>query len=213
MRQVLPELLDSLPHDDPAARCSRDELSIVNRIMRNHRWVCRMLQQQEMQSCRVLELGAGDGALAQRAWKLGIARPEQWCAVDLAPAPAQWPAEAVWHQLDFLTLPVLPEAEIIVANLFLHQLQENELASVGRLLPDSCRLLIACEPARRWRHRWQGLALCVFAELSHVTQHDMFVSIRAGFQGDELPQALGLQDWQTDISLTALGAYRLTAWR
>jgi hypothetical protein len=34
--RVLPELLVSLPHDDPAARRSRDELRLINRIMGKH---------------------------------------------------------------------------------------------------------------------------------------------------------------------------------
>ncbi len=213
MRQVLPELLDSLPHDDPEALYSRDELRWINGIMGNHEWFCRALQELETGGRRILELGAGDGALAQRVWSENIARPEQWCALDLAPTPADWPGEAVWHQRDLLAMPVLPEAEIIVANLVLHHFQKDELEALGQRLPDSCRTLIVCEPARRWVHALQGRLFSMFAELSHVTFHDMFVSIRAGFVGDELPQSLGLHGWRTSVSHTTLGAYRLTAWR
>ncbi len=213
MRQVLPELLDSLQASDPVALHSRDELHIVNRLMRNHHWMCRTLQRQELEGRRVLELGAGDGSLAQRVWKLDIVRPECWCAIDLAPAPVQWPDDAVWHQHDLFKLTMLPEAEIIVANLFLHQFQEDQLEELGRRLPDTCRMLIICEPARRWIHALQGVLLSAIVGLSHVTYHDMFVSIRAGFLGDELPKALGLKDWKISVSHTLLGAYRMTAWR
>ena len=213
MRQILPELLDALPHDDPAALRSRSELGMINGLMRNHHWVCRRLRRLEPGNQRVLELGAGDGSLARRALKEGIVPSARWSAIDLAPAPEDWPCDAVWHQCDLFALPVLPDAEIIVANLFLHHFHDDQLEILGRRLPDSCRMLIACEPARRWVHSLQGRLLSLLTGLSKVTHHDMLVSIRAGFTGDELPRAMGLQGWQKTISSTALGAYRLEAWR
>ncbi len=212
-RQVIPELLDALPHEDPAAIWSREELHFINHFMGNHRWICRILQEQEMGNPRILELGAGDGSLARLALSKGIAQPAQWSALDLAPAPADWPQEAMWHQGDLFALPALPDTEIIVANLFLHHFEKDQLKKLGARLPESCRLFIACEPARRRLHTLQGHLLSALVDLSPVTHHDMLVSIRAGFLGDELSQALGLQDWQTHVSMTALGAYRFTAWR
>lgn len=212
-RQVVPELLDALSHEDPAAVRSREELHFINRLMGNHRWICRALQKQDLQNKRILELGAGDGLLAQQAWSKGIAQPARWSALDLAPPPVGWPHEAVWHQGDLFALPVLPEAEIIVANLFLHHFENDGLQKLGARLPESCQLLVACEPARRRLHSLQGHLLSALIDLSPVTHHDMLVSIRAGFLGDELSQALGLQGWQTRVSMTALGAYRFTAWR
>ncbi len=212
-REVSPELLDALPHDDAAARRSRGELRMINGVMGNHRWLRRRLREPRLRGHRVLELGAGDGAFARGVWREGITHPAQWTALDLAPEPGEWSREARWQQRDLFTLPVLPDAEIIVANLFLHHLQDGQLAALGRLLPEACRTFLACEPARRRVHALQGHLLSAAAGLSAVTHHDMFVSIRAGFTGDELPGALGLRGWQTRVSLTALGAYRLAAWR
>jgi hypothetical protein len=212
-RSVVPELLDALPHEDPAALRSRDELHFINHFMGNHRWICLILQEQDLQNKRILELGAGDGSLARLALSTGVAQAAQWSALDLAPAPIDWPHEAVWHQGDLFALPVLPDAEIIAANLFLHHFENDQLQNLGARLPEGCRLLIACEPARRRLHSLQGHLLSALVDLSPVTHHDMLVSIRAGFLGDELSQALGLQGWQTRVSLTALGAYRFTAWR
>jgi hypothetical protein len=50
---------------------------------------------------------------------------------------------------------------------------------------------------------------------SHVTRHDARVSIAAGFLGDELPAALGLdpRNWHWRCTTTALGAYRMIALR
>lgn len=212
-RKVLPELLDALPHDDPAALHSREELHFINHFMGNHGWICRILQEQELDNKRILELGAGDGSLAQLAWSKGIVSPSQWSALDLAPAPVNWPDDATWYQQDLFSGPVLPDAEIIAANLFLHHFENDMLQQLGTRLPDTCRLFVACEPARRRLHSLQGRALSALVELSPVTHHDMLVSIRAGFIGDELAQALGLQGWQTRVSVTALGAYRFLAWR
>jgi len=213
MRQVLPELLDSLPHDDPAALRSRGELLMINRIMGNHRWLCRTLQQPDLEGRHVLELGAGDGALAQRAWREGASQPARWSAIDLAPMPAEWPGEASWLQSDLFSLQELPDAEIVVTNLFLHHFHNHQLEILGRRLPSSCRTFLACEPARRRVHSLQGRLLSVLAGLSQVTRHDMLASIRAGFTGNELAHALRLQGWQTETSTTTLGAYRFKAWR
>ncbi len=212
-RQVLPELLDALPHDDPAALRSREELHFINRLMGNHHWICRTLQEQALKSDRILELGAGDGSLAHHAWNKNIAQSAQWSALDLAPAPINWPRDALWYQRDLFTLPILPDAEIIVANLFLHHFENDQLRELGSRLPESCRLFIACEPARRRLHTLQGHLLSALVDLSEVTHHDMLVSIRAGFIREELPQALGLSDWQTLVSVTTMGAYHFTAWR
>ncbi|CAN5882687.1 hypothetical protein BH11VER1_BH11VER1_05360 [soil metagenome] len=212
-RQVLPELLDALPHDDPAAIQSREELHFINQIMGNHRWICRTLHQREHKHERILELGAGDGSLARHAWRAGVASPEQWSALDLAPAPVDWPSDAIWYQGDLFARPVLPDAEIVVANLFLHHFENDSLQRLGARLPETCRLFIACEPARRRLHSLQGHLLSALVDLGPVTHHDMLVSIQAGFLHDELSRALGLKDWQTRVSTTAMGAYRFAAWR
>ena len=48
-----------------------------------------------------------------------------------------------------------------------------------------------------------------------VTRHDAHISIAAGFHGDELPRALGLdpQVWTWRCTSTLLGAYRMVAIR
>jgi hypothetical protein len=50
---------------------------------------------------------------------------------------------------------------------------------------------------------------------NHVTLHDSRVSIRAGFVGEELPAALGLDDgrWDYRCEDTFIGAHRLIAIR
>ena len=212
-RTVLPELLDHLPPEDPAAIRSRSELRLINRLMDNHGWFVRKLKSWNHRPSSVLELGAGDGTLLAAALAGGAARADSWQAMDLAPAPPGWPTKAAWHQGDLFRLESLPAAQVVVANLFLHHFETRQLAWIGARLPASCRLLLASEPARHPVHRIQGRVLAWLADLGPVTRHDMDVSIRAGFRGTELPDWMGLQGWQVRTSRTPMGAYRFQAWR
>ena len=211
-RRVEPELLDTLPADDPAAQRSRRELRLINAIMGNHRWLAREVRRSIRPGWRVLELGAGDGTFGARLIARGICEPRQLTGIDLAPRPAAWPAEAAWMRGDVLAA-TLPEAEIVVANLFLHHFEPEALAQLGVRLPAKCHILLVSEPARRRLHLAQGVLLSMFALLSRVTRHDMRISIRAGFLGDELPRALGIGAWKCETSTTFLGAHRLRAVR
>ncbi len=211
-RRVQPEILDTLPACDPAAMRSRRELRLINAIMGNHRWLAREVRHCIRPGWRVLELGAGGGAFGSRLLAAGVCEAQQITGLDLAPRPAGWPCESVWMQGDVLA-SAWPEAEIVVANLFLHHFDPASLAQLGARLSAKCRVVLASEPARRRRHLVQGALLSVLALLSRVTRHDMRISIRAGFLSNELPHALGLDGWKCKTDTTLLGAYRLCAQR
>jgi hypothetical protein len=212
-REVLPELLDSLPHEDPAVVRSRAELKLINRIMGNHRWLCREIAARSASGGRVLELGAGEGGLHAEIRERSAGAVWQWFAVDLAPQPEEWPPGAIWHQGDLFQMAELPDAEVLVANLFLHHFHEPALRWIGEHLPEQCRMVLASEPLRSRRSLLQGQLFSKIADLSWVTRHDMDRSIRAGFVNRELPEALGLHGWQVEITQTFLGAYRMKASR
>ena len=209
-RRVQPELLDTLPACDPAAMRSRRELRLINAIMGNHRWLVHEVRRCIQPGWRVLELGAGDGVFGARLIADGVCESQQLTGLDLAPRPSAWHGEATWIKGDVLAA-TWPDAEIVVTNLFLHHFEPAALAQLGTRLSAKCRVFIACEPARRRRHLFQGALLSALALLSHVTRHDMRISIRAGFLGDELPHALGLDGWKCKTSTTFLGAYRMIA--
>jgi hypothetical protein len=210
-RRVEPEILDSLPPENREAVASRRDLRWINALMQNHRWLERRVKVTRRPGWRVLELGAGDGTLGHRLVRAGAVEPSLLTAVDLAPTPANWAKEARWMQQDVLTQP-LPEAELVVANLFLHHFEPPALRMLGHALPESCQVLLCCEPARRSLHLWQS-RLLMLLPLSRVTRHDMPVSIRAGFLGDELSRFFGISDWKVSVSTTFFGAYRLEAHR
>ena len=214
MKRVLSqEILETLDDDDPAAIKGRKDLLWVNGIMGNHRWVAKTLRRLGRPEWSVLEIGAGDGALGEKLITQGICRPSQLHAMDLSGQPASWPSEAHWKQGDLFKSP-LPETEIVVANLFLHHFEGDQLGRIGRAVPTTVRLMVAAEPARYAFHRIQGGLFCKLMRLHEVTRHDMMVSIGAGFRGDELGKALNLgPDWTCRAWCTVFGAYRFVAER
>lgn len=212
LRRVEPELLDHLAGDDPEAVRSRRELRWINFLMGNHRWLARRVRALRQPEWRVLELGAGDGYFGARLVRQGLCAPQNLIGLDLGERPERWPAGARWERGDVLKTP-LPEAEIVVANLFLHHFEANALRKLGERLPGACRAVYCCEPARRVLHLVQGRFLANVARLGRVTRHDMPVSICAGFRGKELAEALGLTKWRCKATGTFFGAYQFTALR
>ena len=204
-RIVVPELLDSLPPDDPEAVRSRADLRLINRLMGNTRWFERVFQ-----GCgrigpesKIVELGAGDGTLARRLmarWP-GL----RYEAIDLAPAPPDLPSGCIWHQADlFEILPQL-SGDAVIANLFLHHFQDEQLRQIGQMLKNF-RFIAFSEPCRHPRFHWGGHALALLG-INRVTRHDLHVSIDAGFAGQELARLLEIE--RAAIECSTLGAYRL----
>ena len=203
----MPEILDSLPHDDPEARRSRRDLRMINALMGSYRWIARALAEHSPSSA--VELGAGDGELGVRLANGGT----PLAGLDFAPRPECWPEAWEWCQGDlFETLSARSEPAV-VANLILHHFDDTGLRELGALLAGR-DLLLFSEPARAWPHRLQAYALYALG-INRVTRHDIHVSIRAGFRRGELPALLGLDlgQWSIHEHHTALGALRLVARR
>ena len=118
-----------------------------------------------------------------------------------------------WVQRSIFDTDQLPSAEIVIANLFLHHFDSDQLAALGGKFSPDMRVLLACEPERKRIHLAQGALLGALVDFNDVTCHDMLTSIRAGFLEDELPNLLGLQEWSCRVSCTVFGAYRLEAVR
>ena len=206
-RQLEPELLDSLPHDDPGAIRSRAALRLINHVMGNYRWIEAEVIRRHAKS--IIEIGAGCGTLAKR---LRHRLPRiHYTGIDLAPRPADLPSPYQWLQQDLLTSPY-PPADMVIANLFLHHFDSQQLHVIGERLRASCRHLIVNEPARRSLHLYQGKLLNLLG-IHPITRHDMAISIRAGFLEQELVCDLGLKRpaWTIHQHCSWLGAYRLIA--
>jgi hypothetical protein len=98
--------------------------------------------------------------------------------------------------LDWVSSVDGENAHILLANLFLHQLSEEELRQLFRWAANHTRLVVACEPQRSGWAR-AGARLLPLLGCSRVTCHDGIVSADAGFCGRELselwPQSEGWQ--------------------
>lgn len=210
-RTVQPELLDSLTPDHPDALHNRRDLRLTNLFMGNHRWFARVMPLLLRPDEAVLELGAGTGELTLRLRSLGIAAD----GLDLWPPPAAWPDDPAWHQADLQTFAGLARYPAVIGNLIFHQFSDADLARLGARLSAHARVIVASEPVRRRAYQAAyRLAGPVFGA-NHVSLHDAHVSIAAGFRGDELPRALGLDpvSWELKCDETALGASRMMAVR
>jgi hypothetical protein len=195
-RAVLPELLDHLLPADPRAMRSRRDLRRVNAIMRNAHIVAEALTRDSRPPPRsVIELGAGDGAwMVQLAaalppWSvhaLLLDRQDTVAAGSLSALAARgWAPEVVTADV-FDWLPSAgAQADVIVANLFLHHFEYDRLCELLGMVASHCRLFVACEPRRSFTalhaSRMLGLIGC-----NAVTRHDAVVSVRAGFAGNEI---------------------------
>lgn len=210
-RIVEPELLDGLPADDPDAVASRKDLRMINGIMGNTRWLRRALLRRVRPQDLVVELGAGEGELGK-----SLSWDGEYTGLDLQSMPPQWPENFEWVQGNVFAeeraQEALGKASVVMGGLVLHHFSGEQLRELGRRCA-SARLLIFCEPVRRKLHLWQGSFLRL-AGINRVTQHDLPVSVRAGFLGDELAEFLGLtKEWECRVEMTFFGAYRFIAER
>jgi len=209
IRTLRPELLDSLPPEHPDAQHSRRDLRLTNRIMGNFRWFARTLPPLLRPGETALEIGAGTGELALRLASHRV--PVD--GLDVCPRPDDWPPARSWHVADLRSFAGYAPYAAVIGNLIFHQFTDSELAALGATLRRTARVIVACEPVRR---RFSQALYATVASLlgaSRITHHDAHVSIAAGFRGDELPRALGLDDgaWDVRCETTALGAYRMVA--
>jgi len=210
-RELHPEILDTLPPDHPDAIHNRRDLRLTNRMMGNGRWWEQTLPPVLRPGERVLELGAGTGELALRLAGLGVVVD----GLDRWPRPAGWPAAHEWWQTDLRRFDGYDRYQALIGNLIFHQFSAAELADFGRRLPDSVRVILACEPQRRRLAQWAFAGLAPLIRANYVSRHDAHVSIAAGFRDSELPEFLGLDParWSWHCHTTTRGAFRMVALR
>lgn len=211
-RLVRPELLDVLGEDEPAARRSRRDLRIINRMLGTAEWFQRVLSARVGSEETVLEIGAGEGELGVR---LMAKRTVRIAGLDLARRPSNWPEHAPWYQTSVFDFEHWTEHPVVMGNLVFHHFTDAQLALLGERLNRHARLIVVGEPLRSRRASRLFAMLCPLIGADPVTRHDGRVSIEAGFCGDELPGLLGLDRrvWSWRVEETFLGACRVVAER
>ncbi len=202
-RELQPEWLDELPPRAAAARRSRRDLRRLNRIMGHVGHVQRALMKCSRQGFRpewLIDLGAGDGWFAcnlsrslanAQEWRgIGIVVVDRLMAIDPSARSAAERAGVRWEAVQAEVHPWLAEAtrlpgEALVANLFLHHLEEERLRELFALAASRAAVVVACEPRRApfvlWASRLVGCLGC-----NGVTRHDAVASVRAGFRERDL---------------------------
>ncbi|CAF0696932.1 class I SAM-dependent methyltransferase [Candidatus Methylacidithermus pantelleriae] len=219
-RLVQPEILDGLSPESREARQARASLRRINFLMGNFGWFQRRLRAYVeslpvARPVRALELGAGDGTLArvlsqdpELAGRLVVT------GLDQIPRPKNWPKDWGWVCGRIEEFAQWQDYSIVFGNLIAHHFVAEDLGRLGSFLGRFAHLLLFSEPLRALRSVvWLRLISPVL--LDPVTRYDAMVSVRAGFQKEELPHFLGLpqEKWKVKVETTLWGAYRLEAVR
>jgi len=196
-RVLQPELLDTLPAENPEATRSRADLRRLNAWMGHRRILVRALQSLPATNVhRIVELGAGDGTFA-----LSVARTnERWPNVEVTLLDQQrlvttdtedafravgWQPRVVQADVFDWLADDSESADLIFANLFLHHFDEASLQRLLRAVTARCSCFVALEP-RRHIVPHLGCELLWLIGCNRVTRHDARLSVRAGFRGREL---------------------------
>jgi hypothetical protein len=166
-------------------------------MMGGEAWILRELKKLAGVEC-VVELGAGEGCLASSI-KAGL--PDvRVVAVDLIGAPELLDDGVEWVQGNVLSeVYTVGPNTVVVANLFLHHLDNEELVLLGQRVRGAKAVLFA-EPYR------SGFALfwarLIYSFVGRVTRYDMLVSIRAGFRDGELEELLSAGfEWSDSVGV------------
>ncbi len=232
-RRVEPEWLDTLVPDDPRAIRSRADLRRIHRLMAARSLLGRPLLRLLAQApdAPLLELGAGDGALA-----LCLARGLSLCSpgrtlrlLDLQPSIAA-DTHAALHRLGWAVeviradvLQWLPagqasanhggERPIVFANLFVHHFCGERLQALLTGIAATAQAFVCLEP-RRSTTALAGSRLLAVLGCNDVTRHDAVISVRAGFAGRELSDAWpDPHGWHLDEGAAGPFGHRLVATR
>ena len=198
-RLIQSEILDHLSPDDPRVFHARKDLRLINGLM-NHARMLRssILPQLNMgHSLRIVEIGSGDGALAYKIFKkLGEAPAgSRFDFVDKAGSLSrqvkQGLVELGWEVNEFEAdvfhwVENSPDSyDLCFASLFLHHFDEHELKLLFRHLSQKIERFFCIEP-RRDRFGLLGALGLRLLGCDPVTLHDAKVSVRAGFQHQEI---------------------------
>lgn len=197
MRRIVePEILDDLDPANPDAVRSRRDLRLINRFMQGQGWIVKKVLAMPNVS-KVVELGAGDGALSNR---LKSRMPEcEVVAIDVIGRPETARPDIDWQQLDVMDYAGFDAGTVVVANLFMHHFTDEELGQLGEKFRH-VRSLVFAEPHRVSSALWLGRL--IFPVVNHVTRNDMMVSIRAGFVRGEMGKLFFADfDWREVVGM------------
>lgn len=202
-RRVQPEALDALEAHAPAAQRSRRDLQRLHRVMGTLPIMLGALSRAGMKDrpLRILEIGAGDGSFALRLANapgmhtapVSLTLLDRQSAVDdetLVGLKARgWsPTVAVADVFDWFSQEQAGQWDIVIANLFVHHFQGDELRRLMDSISRCTSTFFCCEP-RRSALALLGSHLVGLLGAGPVTREDAVLSVHAGFRARELTSA------------------------
>jgi len=209
-RVLTPELLDSLPPEDPAAQGSRGDLRRLHPLLGQNliwrRWFSEYFPIRPPSS--LADLGTGDGFLLcstlLRTYPAG-GHGARIFLVDRQPVLSESTLDQLRRRnwlptvvsADALVwLEEAPPMEAILTNLFLHHFNEQGVTRLFSTLARKTSCFAAAEP-RRSRLAWLASSGLRWLGFHPVTRHDARVSVEAGFRDHELSALWPRDDWRT----------------
>lgn len=230
-RAVTREVLDHLAPDDPAAGRSRRDLVRIHRVMGTRSILARgwrglVSPQRAGAPMRILELGTGDGSVL-----LGVARSlaRGWPHVQIglmdrldiiSPATLAgfaelgWVAQVLvddvlaWAAQPHDAVPGIPSPrwDLITTTLFLHHFEGEALDMLLAAAAARSDRFFACEPRRSWL-ALAGSHLVGAIGANAVTREDAVLSVRAGFERDEISRRWPHADGHWQMQEYAAGLF------
>jgi O-methyltransferase domain len=211
IRIVRSELLDNLDPHGPRAIRSRRDLQMINFLMGNESWILHSLKtHSDLLENGIVEIGSGDGILLNRITQIFPAI--QISGYDLIDKKSTVDNRITWHAGDVTKLSPPQKGGALVANLFLHHFNDDQLTWLKSWC-DNFQLLCFNEPLRSPMAIKLGKLMTPF--VNNVTRHDMRVSIEGGFIEGEISNLLGLSNdvWNGCECSHWRGAVRVLLWR
>ena len=223
-RDVQPELLDSLPPDDPVAIHCRRDLRRINWWMNSAGFLARAVS--ENAPIRTLvELGCGDATLALKVVRHLPPPPGGGRIVLLDQHPVATPGtlagfRAAGWSPETATADVFEwlenssiQADAILANLFLHHFRDDALRRLLRAAAGRTRCFVSLDP-RRGRWPLFGCRMLRLIGCNHVTRNDARISVVAGFNDSDLSRRWPEPShWQLSETSAGLFSHRFVARR
>jgi hypothetical protein len=199
-RQVLPELLDRLPGDHPESIRSHRDLRRIHAWMGNARRIASWLDHAGAREApqRIIDLGAGDGALLLRSVRqtTRLLQGTKLVLLDRRKSVDRVVVDELRERgfavriekvdaLDWLQSATPQNGTWFLASLFLHHFDTPSLRTLLGKVAQQADRFCACEP-RRARLPLAASRLLPLIGAHAVTRHDAEISVRAGFRDTEL---------------------------
>ncbi len=176
-RVVKTETSESLTADNSATTRRDKNLRKINWLMRSEPWIVKTLSEFENLT-KVVVIGTGEERLTNEI-------------------KAHFPHVKVIHIVpteDIFKSGNFDNETVVVANLFIHRLDDDQLWSLGEKI-SQCRGIIMSEPHRYWFSKLLSYAL--FPLVNQTTRHNMLENIESGFRFGEIPGMMDV-DWHWD---------------